>query len=1175
MMASDIKIYSENSSICYSDGIFTIKISDDEELIRFFEKEISSEKKLDIRLSREDTEKIVTLLTDKHPLPDDKEIFPLLCENFCRIADFGWEKYRRHIRKMYKREASEKQIKAITSMETPKGWHYGGNQSAADAFAESISDAFMLSLHNKGMVDIEYISYISGESMKNVICTLKGTIFQNPEKWDECFYKGWEAADEYLSGNVYLKLEKALAADKKYRGYFSDNVKALKKILPHRLCAPQIYATLGSPWIPPKFIDDFIGQCIGRKTSGDMTYYDDFTGLWHIPYKRSYAGNIAAKSIYGTKRINALTIIEHTLNKKQINIYDEVSDASVKNGRKKLLNTEETAFAAEKQKNIVSRFEDWLWQNDERKAELEQIYNEKFGGICPRRYNGSFLKFPQMSEAIQLYDYQKNAVARIMMSPNTLLAYEVGAGKTFIMIAAGMEMRRIGISRKNVYVVPNGIVGQWKEMFKKLYPKSHILIVDPHSFAPKKRHDILMQMKCGDYDGIIIAYSCFGMIKMSPAYEEELLNKKIEKIKAMNAHRSTDAVREEIYRLRRKRMFENEIYFDELGINTLFVDEAHNFKNVPIRTKIKGVAGISSAGSEKCAGMMEKVNFVRSKNGGRGIVFATGTPITNSLTDIYIMQKYLQDNDLSKLGIGNFDEWVGMFAERSTELEVDVGGVGFRTVTRFSKFHNLPELSALFGKVADFFKVDSMNDIPKFYGYTNVVIPRTDKLSQYMSELSFRVDTVRCGFYKGDNMLKITTDGRKAALDVRLVNIECSPDEIDEHFKVYSCARRVFGIYMSTAEKKLTQVIFCDWAVPQKDGSLCAIGLKDIYTELKRLLVTMGAKPEEIVFIHDTTDENRQEVFKAVKCGKIRVIIGSTAKLGTGVNIQDRLVALHHLDVPWRPADIIQREGRILRAGNMNKEVKIYRYITKGSFDSYSWQILESKQKIITDILGGKLGTRDCDDIDSAVLNFAEAKALAVGNKLLKKRIQKANELSRYILLQKNLIQTRQHLEEEMCRLPNLIDYQEQLISKCNADMLYYAENRRKYSAAERAQIRALIKGRLEAEIPFAQGEVMCEYQGFQIIFSALSSNEGVVVFVQNEGRYSLTLGKSGGYITRVDNLLNNLGNYKDRLCEEKRKLEEGFSAAASELENMVSYSEQIERLQDEIAEIDNRLGVL
>ena len=1168
----NLKLYSENNSIYYSDGIFTIKISDDEELIRFFEKEISGENKLDIMLKRQDIEKIITLLTEKRPLPGDEEIFPLLCDNFHRIADFGWEKYRKHIRKRHKREVKDNYIKAITDMDFLKELPYVKNQRAADTFAENIPDALLLSLHNLGCIDIEYIACTCRETVKNVISALKGTIFQNPEKWDESFYKGWETAGEYLSGNVYLKIEKALAANKKYQGYFSDNVAALKKILPPKLGAEQIYVTLGSPWIPPELIDDFINLYIGRKTSESKVCYDASIGLWHIPYKRNYIGNIIAENVYGTKRMNALAIIEHTLNKKQVDIYDEIPDASAKNGKKRVLNTEETALAAEKQKEIVSEFKKWIWQDAERKKRLEQIYNEKFGGIRPRKYNGLFLKFPEMSDDVKLYDYQKNAVARIMMSPNTLLAYEVGAGKTFIMIAAGMEMRRIGISRKNMYVVPNGIVGQWEEMFKRLYPKSHILVVDPHSFAPKKRNEILIQMKCGDYDGILIAYSCFGMIRMSLAYEESLLNKKIEKIKTSNAKRNTDAIKEEIYRLRRKRMFENEIYFDELGINTLFVDEAHNFKNVPICTKIRGVAGISSAGSEKCAKMMEKVKFVQRKNNGRGVVFATGTPITNSLTDIYIMQKYLQDQDLCKLGIGNFDEWVGMFAERVTELEVDVGGTGFRTVTRFSQFHNLPELAALFGRTADFFKVHSMIGIPEFHGYTDVVIPRTDKLSQYMSELASRVDTIRGGIRTKDNMLKITTDGRKAALDIRLVNIECERSEVDEHFKAYSCARRVFGIYMSTAADKLTQVVFCDWAVFKKGG---AVGMRggDIYTELKELLVTMGVKPDEIVFIHDTTDENRQEIFDAVRHGKIRIIIGSTAKLGTGVNIQDRLIALHHLDVPWRPADMIQREGRILRSGNMNKEVKIYRYITKGSFDAYSWQILESKQKIITEILGDKLGVRDCEDIDGAVLNFAEAKALAAGNKFLKQRIQKANELSRYILLQKNMIQIREQLEEEMCRLPNLIEYQKRQIEKCSADISHYTENKRKYSAQECAKIRDLIRNTLEENVP-VQDEVICEYQGFQIVFSSVPSNNEAIVFVQNEGKYRLALGKSGGYMKKIDNLLNNLGSYRDKLCEEKQRLEEKLSDAASSLENMYSYSEQIEKLRAEITEIDNKLEV-
>lgn len=834
-------------------------------------------------------------------------------------------------------EKKEAHIREVTCMDLPLDWENAFNQDVRTQgiHADSISDGLIFSLSNLGRVDIEYISSITGEDYKTIIGVLKGSIYQNPETWGECFYKGWETSEEYLSGNMMRKWKAAKDANKEYNGYFADNIRAIEKVLPPTVATKDIYVTLGSPWVPTDIIDDFIEHLLGDwrrywysidNEEDFNTKHDELTGTWEIPFKSRYNHDVKVTRTYGTDRINALHILERTLNMKSVAVTDEVVCNTNSSGKKRVINQSETILAIEKQNKMIKAFQKWIWEDERRKERLETIFENNFSCVRKRIFDGSFLRFPDMSPAISLYPYQKDAVARILFTPNTLLAHDVGAGKTYVMIAAAMEMRRMGLSEKNMFVVPNNIVGQWKNIFYAMYPSANILCVEPKSFTPSKRESLLERIRDEDFDGIIIAYSCFERIPLSKeyyrnqlVYEQELIaeiagkkNKATSRLKkkqeAVSKALSELAVAmDDLY---------NGVYFDDLGITRLFVDEAHNFKNVPIETKADKVLGISASGSKKCKDMMDKVHMVQKKNDGAGVVFATGTPITNSITDAFIMQMYLQSGELAMLDLQNFDSWIGMFAERSTEFEIDVDTSSYRLATRFSKFHNLPELTSLLSSIADFHQVDTLAGIPQIDGYTDALISKTNDFADYLKDISQRAENVRKGYVsrKDDNMLKITTDGRKAALDLRLVD----PNAMFTYqSKVARCVENVADIYFKTTVRKSAQIIFCDTSTP-KTGF-------NIYDEVKTMLQSKGVPSNKIAFIHDArTEAQRNTMFAQVRKGDIRVLLGSTFKLGLGVNIQDKLIALHHIDVPWRPADMTQREGRILRQGNTNPKVQIF-----------------------------------------------------------------------------------------------------------------------------------------------------------------------------------------------------------------------------------------------------------
>ncbi len=1065
---------------------------------------------------------------------------------------------------------------------------------------DSVSDALVMCLTTYGKVDIEYISNVTGKNKLDVIRALKGSVYQNPLTWHEDYYEGWETADEYLSGNLMLKLKDAKAADKKYPNLFTDNINALEKVMPAPIASNEIFVTIGSPWVPTDVIDDFMDFLFGDihallryypQNSPIFDYlktrHDEVTGTWEIPYKNRYGYHIPVGETWGTPRMGGLQILENTLNMKTIKIMDSAESDSSKSKTKRVLNKEATMAAVEKQQKMIKAFQDWIWTDIDRKARLERIFQGKYGCVQRRIFDGSFLEFPNMSKEITLYPYQKNAVARILFTPNTLLAHDVGAGKTYVLIAAGQELRRMGLSKKNMYVVPNNIIGQWKSIFLTMYPDAKLLCVDPKAFKPERRDSVLKQMRDGDYDGIIIAYSCFEQIPLSKeSYKESLLEKRnLVREASLNRKNDTSGLRRKARKLSQElsKLVVSEdnydsVYFDELGITRLFIDEAHNFKNVPIETSTSAVLGVSSSGSKKCKDMFNKVHFIQRSNGGKGVVMATGTPITNSITDAFIMQSYLQSGELAMMDLQSFDSWIGMFAERKTEFEVDVDTNSYRLATRFSKFHNLTELTALLSMIADFHPMSKQMGIPVHDGYIDTMVEKTPEFIEYLEEISSRADSVRSGHVsrKEDNMLKITTDGRKAALDMRLVD----PDAISSSSsKAAACAKNVADIYFETAAAKSTQLIFCDISTPKAGFN--------IYDDLKQRLIALGVREEEIAFIHSAeTEAKRSKLFKQVRSGEIRILIGSTFKLGLGVNVQDRLIALHHIDVPWRPADMTQREGRIIRQGNMNPKVKICRYITQGSFDAYSWQLLETKQRFISDLLAGSLADRDSSDIEDTVLNYAEVKALAVGNPLVKERVETQNELSRCLALSRNAVESRIRMEKELLDLPGKIADTRNDIQLCEQDLNHYKEwvsgnpsatstPDKEQESAERKSFRERFNKAVSEYTFMTKEELFGTYKGFDIILPESMSPSGRYVWLSYKGRYRVTLADSEiGNMIRLDNFIEALPKKLDNLKKTQLQYEDRQRTIKEELANQESYTDWIQLLRERITEIDNILGV-
>ena len=1056
------------------------------------------------------------------------------------------------------------------------------NNEGEDERVDNVYDGLVLSLANKGKVDINYISRISNFDLEEVVKGLDGYIYKNPCKSVIDDYEGYETSDEYLSGNMYEKLKEARLASKE-NPIFNKNIKAIEEVYPKSIDVDDIYVSLGSPWIPTSVIDDFIIHILGEPDSivkdCIKTKHNKLSGTWEVNNEGRYNSlNVAYKLTWGTSRCSALRILENSLNMHKVVIYDTEygmkADGSY--GDIKVINKQETALAQEKQRKMEDEFKSWVFSDLERSKKLKDIYESEYASFVKRRYDGSFLKFKGMNKDIELFDYQKNAIMRMLFNKNTLLAHDVGSGKTYEMIAAGQELRRMGLSKKNMYVVPNNIVGQWKDSFLELYPSANVLVIDPKTF--KKKREVLEKVINEDFDGIIIAYSCFEKINLSQDYKIKMLQK--EKLKVMKAQGTIDentsnldklnkSISTKIINLRTSGKIEDDIYFDDLGITRLFIDEAHNFKNVPIKTKMNYVLGINSTGSSKCEEMLNKVHYIQGKGGG--VVMATGTPITNSICEVYTIQLYLQRGMLSLMDLESFDSWAGMFGETTVDYEIDVATNSYRLATRFSKFHNLPELTNLLSSVADFHVADSQNGLPLFKGYTDITVNRSKEFEEFLKAIAHRAELVRGHLVdrKTDNMLQITTDGRKAALDLRLFDKEIP---YTSESKVGKCVEEIIKIYRS--EKDATQLVFCDCSTP-KDGF-------NMYDELKDRLIIKGIPSYEIAYIHDATSEKQKsELYEQFRKGKIRVLIGSSFKLGLGLNVQDKVKALHHLDIPWRPSDMKQREGRILRKGNLNEEVYIYRYVTEGSFDAYSWQLLEIKQKFISDLLNGVLDTRDGNEIDGTVLSYGEIKALAIGNPLIKERVEKINELNHLRILQDKNVLVKLEAQKELLEIPHLITYQKELINKAIEDKQYYEMNnpeveldtyQKQELEEKRRNIRSILDDAIENNVLIPNERELFIYKGFKVKLPSEMSKDKPYIIVENRGRYKVEMSDRKGNLIRIDNFLkgfnSTIDKYKNRLNE--------FYSRQQGLQNVVfSKDETVDKirlLQIEINRLDERL---
>lgn len=948
----------------------------------------------------------------------------------------------------------------------------------------------------------------------------------------------------------------------------------------HKITYKDIEVSLGVPWISVGIVNEFVYHILDmgnpeiyKRYKGWLenhpyiVRYEEVTGNWSLRYKDYFSeGNSNSLIKYGIESYNALYIIEATLNLREIRLKDS-------RGR---YDETATIAALEKQRLICEEFKAWIFKDEDRIWAVEEAYNALFDGLNVAKFDGSKLSFPDMNPDIVLYDYQKDAVQKIISSPNTLLAFDVGAGKTYIMAAAAMLMRKSGVSRKNMFVVPNNIVGQWELMFTWLFPSAKVLTIEPKSFRKEVREKLLGQACDGDYDAIIVAYSCFEMIPLSKDYIFGQLNMRIEflqsQIKSLRSlgyewgeaplEREIKYVTNSLHELA-KGTAENmsEITFDKLGVNTLFIDEAHNFKNIPIRTNLKNLRGINVIGSKKCLDLLEKVWCVQHSNGGRGAVFATGTPLCNSISDVYAMQMYLQHDLLQARRLDRFDNWVKTFARPEQMCEIDVNSSGFRFVRRFSKFFNLTELSMLFSQVSVFYAMDKTG-LPEIQEYSDTVIEPSENFSAYMQELVARTEQIRAKKVVStqDNMLKVTTDGRKAALDLTLVD---SVQQYDKSSKIVNCVENVVGIYKKYSG--CTQLIFCDYSTPK--------GLNfNVYDELKSRLTSCGIPQREIAFIHSCKDEAAKlELYAKFNSGEVRVIIGSTFKLGIGANVQRKLKAVHHIDVPWRPADMVQREGRILRRGNENSEVIIFRYILRGSFDAYSWQILQTKQRFISQFLCGSGYMRTASDLENNVLTYAEVKALALSDPRMKTLAEKENELRNLRVLYMQECETKERLMLEKSEL-------EKSIPERQSELLQTTENKKYIESFNKSELKEHITSACEllkdVNMFVPKAEAVAEICGFSVFVPTKQSEKKPYIILSRGGvNYMVEIGQMAvGNVRRFVNFFTNFS----KQVELKRQAAEDCSARLAEVERQMALPcEYDKKLAAATEEYDNLLAKL
>ncbi|WP_334297887.1 Eco57I restriction-modification methylase domain-containing protein [Blautia massiliensis (ex Durand et al. 2017)] len=1049
---------------------------------------------------------------------------------------------------------------------------------------DTASEALAVSIGERAGVFLSYMAQLSGKTEEELTEELAGVIFKNP------IGEKWEPSDEYLSGNVREKLQIAKQFAEDHPEY-QVNVQYLEQVQPKDLDASEIEARLGATWISEDYITRFMAETfhtpryyVGSKVK---VQYAEVTGQWNVMGKNvdSY-GNALVTSTYGTQRANAYRLLEDALNLRDTKIYDTVQDAD---GEHRELNRKETMLAQQKQELIKEEFKEWIFKDLHRREDLCKIYNERFNSIRPREYDGSHIQFVGMNPEITLMPHQKNAVAHVLYGNNTLLAHCVGAGKTFQMIAAGMESKRLGLSQKNLYVVPNHLTEQWGSDFLRLYPGANILVATKKDFEPANRKRFCSRIATGDYDAVIIGHTQFEKIPLSRERQIAMLEDQIADITfsieeaahqagqnytIKQLEKTKKSLQARMKKLNDQTRKDDVVTFEQLGVDRLFVDESHSFKNLFLYTKMRNVAGISQTDAQKSSDMFMKCRYMDELTGGRGITFATGTPVSNSMTELYTIMRYLQYDTLMRMGMGHFDSWAATFGETVTAIELSPEGTGYRAKTRFARFFNLPELISIFKEAADIQTSDMLNLPVPEAEFINEVLKPSEEQQEMVSAFSERAEEVRAGLVNPtvDNMLKITNDGRKCALDQRLLN-ELLPDA--EKSKVNTCVENAFQVWDEGKADRTTQLIFCDLSTPKGDGTF------NVYDDVRNKLVARGIPKEEIAFIHEyNTETKKADLFAKVRTGQVRILMGSTPKLGAGTNVQDRLIALHHLDCPWKPSDLEQQEGRILRQGNQNDKVKIFRYVTENTFDAYMWQILENKQKFISQIMTSKSPVRACEDVDDTALSYAEIKALATGNPYIKEKMDLDVQVSKLKLLKANHTSQIYRLESDIAKnFPVQISALKERIAGMQVDSQVV-----KSVDLQDNDTFAMTVGNVLYEDKKEAGEALIaacaglktvstggkvgEYHGFTLSASYNMFSNAFELTIKGKCSYKLEIGKDPvGNMQRIHNTLSSIDR---KLTESEQKLETVQQQLATAQEEVkkpfpkeAELNEKIERLSE------------
>lgn len=1042
---------------------------------------------------------------------------------------------------------------------------------------DTADEALAVSMGEKATIDMEYMMELSGKSEEELFSDLKGVIFLNPlYEYGNSYEPKYLMADEYLSGNVREKLATAKRSAALYPEDYTVNVQALEKVQPKDLTASEISVRLGATWIPPEIFQQFMFEFLDTPRYAQWNikvHYSQFTGEWNIEGKSYDRSNVKAYSTYGTSRINAYKIIEETLNLKDVRIFDYIEDDEGK--KKAVLNKKETAIAQAKQELIKQGFQDWIWADPTRREKLTKMYNEKFNSIRPREYDGSHIVFNGMNPEIELREHQKNAVAHILYGGNTLLAHAVGAGKTFEMVAAAMESKRLGLCNKSLFVVPNHLTEQWAAEFLQLYPAANILVATKRDFETKNRKKFCGRIATGDYDAVIIGHSQFEKIPMSIERQRAILEQQLEELtdgimdlkrnrgenfSIKQLEKSKKSVKQKLEKLNDQSRKDDVVTFEELGVDRLFIDESHYYKNLYLYTKMRNVGGIAQTEAQKSSDLFMKCRYLDELTGGRGTVFATGTPISNSMVELYTIQRYLQYNTLVKNNLQHFDSWASTFGETVTAVELTPEGTGYRAKTRFAKFYNLPELMAMFKEVADIKTADMLElPVPDAH-FHNVAVKPSEMQKEMVASLAERAEKVRGGGVDSsvDNMLKITNDGRKLALDQRMLN-DMLPDF--EGSKINACVDNIYRIWEETADKKSAQLVFCDLSTPKNDGTF------SVYNDIRKKLIERGVPESEVRFIHEAdTDVKKKELFQKTRKGEVRVLLGSTQKMGAGTNVQDRLIALHDVDCPWRPSDLEQRSGRIIRQGNSNPDVDIYRYVTEQTFDAYLYQLVEGKQKFASQIMTSKSPVRSAEDIDETALSYAEIKMLATGNPYIKEKMDLDIQVQKLKLLKSNFLSERYALEDKIIKYyPQRITALENRIEGLKQDVetakqhpkptddrfvgmevkgVFYSEK----ADAGKAIIEACKQMNSPDPIPLGK------YRGFETELLFNTAERNYEVRLKGATSRNVPLGDDAhGNIIRLDNGIdrfaeslslaeNDLENIKNQLETAKKEVQKPFS---------------------------------